>query len=200
MMNKKYFGEILESSLHSFIGQSWKWDMPPKFGSLVKIESNNRILYAVVHEIQTGSIDESRKAFAYQKTEEDLKREQPQIFEFLKTNFSCLCLGYEESGVLFHQLPPQPPKIHSFVSFVETSEYINFFQNEQYLHVLFGLSNNIINVDELLLAILKNMAENKLLTSEKLANFTSSYSLLTGNDYRRLKLFLQRVGNYANLI
>ena len=85
--------EIIESSLQTFLGQCWQWDIMPQFGSLVIAQNGNRPLFGLVYQIQTGSMDPTRYPFAYQKTHEELRAEQPQIFEFLKTSFSCLCVG-----------------------------------------------------------------------------------------------------------
>jgi len=59
--------------------------------------------------------------------------------------------------------------------------------------LLFGNSGQIINVDELLLALIRQHAELGIMGQEKIKQFVDKFSLLTGNDYRRLKLFLQRV-------
>jgi hypothetical protein len=189
----KQFAEIIESSLLGWLAQSWQWDTFPTFGSLVVIENKKRLLFGIVHQIQTGSMDPVRYPFAYQKTEEELLREQPQIFEFLKTTFSCLTLGYKQNHKIFYQLAPEPPKIHSFVA-LANKEYIQeFFAHNNYLHTLFGLSNQLFNLDELLLALLKNLHDQNILSEDSLQSFIQTFSLLIGNDYRRLKLFLQRV-------
>jgi hypothetical protein len=73
-----------------------------------------------------------------------------------------------------------------------------FFSSPRYLDILFGLSSQIFNLDELLLATLKHQAALKLLSEKRISDFIQSFSLLTGNDYRRLKLFLQRVEPIAN--
>ena len=196
MNNKKiYFSEVIESSLQGWIAQTWKWDNIPEFGSIITTKSNDKTIFGIINQVNIGSIDPVRSPFPYQKTEEELLKEQPQIFEFLKTTFNCINVGYKEKHKIFHLISPTPPKIHSFVSKATKEEIIEFFQSEKYLHILFGLSNQIFNLDELLLAILKNLHGEKLLTSEKLNNFVKTFSLLTGNDYRRLKLFLQRMQN-----
>ena len=191
--SNKPFAEVIESSLQGFMAQSWQWDTFPSFGSMVTITSKKRTIFGLVHQINTGSMDPTRYPFPYKKTEEELLREQPQIFEFLKTTFSCLAVGYQEGGTIIHLLPPEPAKIHGFVTPMSQDLCKQFFYQERYLHLLFGLSNSIFNLDELLLAILNYQASLKILTPEKLAAFIQSLSLLTGNDYRRLKLFLQRV-------
>ena len=188
----KQFAEVIESSLVGWLAQSWQWDSFPAFGSLVIIENNKRLIFGIVHQIKTGSMDPMRYPFAYQKTEEELLREQPQIFEFLKTTFSCLTLGYKQNNKILYQLAPEPPKIHSFVGSAPIELIQEFFTDEHYLHILFGLSNQLFNLDELLLALLKNLNDQKLLTTSNTKSFVQNLSLLIGNDYRRLKLFLQR--------
>ncbi len=190
-IHKEAFAEIIESSLQEFTAQCWQWDRIPHFGSLVTVTTKRRTLFGIVHSIKTGSMDPLRYPFPYKKTEEELLREQPQIFEFLKTNFTCLGLGYSEQGKLFYLTSPEPPKIHAFVQEATKEQYQQFFSNEHYLHLLFS-HQTLGSLDELLLACLKNLNELNLLTPEKTATFIETFALLTGNDYRRLKLFLQR--------
>jgi hypothetical protein len=196
-----YFAEIIESSLQSWRAQSWQWDVFPPFGSLIAIESKTKIIFGIVHQIETGSMDPGRYPFAYQKTEEELLREQPQIFEFLRTSFVCLTLGYQaldhQTGqnnpqIFFYQLAPEPPKIHAFARPATPEEQKTFFANNQYLHVLFNHTNSIVNLDELLLALLEQQTVHASINSNEINEFITTFSLLTGNDYRRLKIFLQR--------
>jgi len=189
---KKPFAEIIESSLQGWLAQCWEWNNFPQFGSLVTIKTKKGTIFGVVHQIETGSMDSTRHPFPYKKTEEQLLKEQPQIFEFLKTTFSCLTLGYKNEYKINYLLATQPPQIHSFVSLASPEESTEFFNNHQYLHLLFNNSHQIFNLDELLLAILKHQKEQKILTDEKIKKFFATFTLLTGNDYRRLKLFLQR--------
>jgi hypothetical protein len=188
----KYFAEVIESSLTSWLAQSWSWDMFPEFGSFVAVESKKRIIFGIVHQVQTGSMDPVRYPFPYQKTEEELLKEQPQIFEFLKTTFSCITIGYQEKKVISYLIAPEPPKIHSFVTRPDAEVSKIFFASTRYMHLLFTHSAQIFNMDELMLALLKQHMELNILTQHKINTFMQTYSLLTGNDYRRIKLFLQR--------
>lgn len=188
----KPFAEIIESSLTGFLAQTWQWDNFPSFGTLVSVTSNNRTHIALVHQIKTGSMDPIRYPFPYQKTEEELLAEQPQIFEFLKTTFSCLTIGYSQKGKIYYLIAPEPAKIHAFVEPLKPDLAKQFFSSEKYLHVLFGNAHEIFNLDELLLALLKSHDQLGIITEEKVNNFMQTMSLLTGNDYRRMKLFLQR--------
>ncbi len=190
---EKYFAEVIESSLTGWLAQSWAWDMFPEFGSFVAVEGKKRIVFGIVHQVQTGSMDPVRYPFPYQKTEEELLKEQPQIFEFLKTTFSCITIGYQEKRSISYLIAPEPPKIHAFITRPDAEMSRIFFQNNKYLHLLFTHSSQIFNIDELVLALLRQQMEHTIFTSDKINNFMQVYSLLIGNDYRRIKLFLQRV-------
>jgi len=196
---KIHFAEVVESSLHDWRAQCWQWDTFPSFGSIVTIKSGLRTIFGIVHQVKMGSIDPTRYPFAYQKTEEELMQEQPQIFEFLKTTFSCITIGYLQGGKNYYLLSPQPPKIHTFVAHATTEESKQFFASDAYLHLLFGLSGQIFNLEELLLAMIQYQSTLNILSKEKINNFIETFSLLTANDYRRLKLFLQRVEPLFNM-
>lgn len=193
MSKDKCFAEVVESSLTNWVAQSWAWDDFPEFGSFVEIEGKKRTIFGIVHHVQTGSMDPMRYPFPYQKTEEELLREQPQIFEFLKTTFSCIAVGYQEKKSISYLIAPEPPKIHSFVAHPDKEMSKIFFASTRYLHLLFTHSSHIFNIDELLLALLKHYKDLNVLTPDKINEFMHTYSLLIGNDYRRIKLFLQRV-------
>ena len=188
------FAEVIESSLTGWCAQSWQWDHFARFGSLVTSTHNTYTLFGIVHQVETGSIDPSRSPFPFKKTEEELKSEQPQIFEYLRTTFSCLTVGYREKGRITYQLAPMPAKIHSFVEPAKSDLAKEFFACEHYLHLLFGASGQETNLDELLLALLCEQQALGLLSKNRLEQFAQTYSLLTGSDYRRMKLFLQRAG------
>lgn len=193
MENNKAFSEVIQSCLQTFIAQSWQWDTFPYFGSLVTIQQGNRRIFGLVYEVKTGSMEAMRHPFPYQKTEEELLAEQPQIFEFLQTTFSCIVVGYQEKGHIFYQRCPQPPKIHAFVSYTAQDITKQFLYNPYYLHMLFGAQTIIGDIDELLLAILSYHNNLSPLQKDFIHTFMNLYSLLTGNDYRRIKIFLQRI-------
>lgn len=187
------FAEVIESSLTGWLAQSWSWDTFPEFGSFVAIEGKKHTIFGIVHQVQTGSMDPVRYPFPYQKTEEELLKEQPQIFEFLKTTFSCITIGYQEKKSISYLIAPEPPKIHAFVTRPNDEISKIFFASTRYMHLLFTHSSQIFNMDELMLALLKQHMALNILTKDKINAFMQTYSLLTGNDYRRIKLFLQRV-------
>ncbi len=187
------FAEVIESSLSSWRAQCWEWDTLPSHGALLSLQSGTRTIYGIVYAITTGPQDTQRTVFAYKKTEEQLKQDHPHIFQLLTTTVSCITLGYKEGSQIRYQMAPKPPKIHAFVSIPNQEELQTFFQDEQYLHTLFANVDQLVSLDDLLLALIEHMAATKSLTPQRFNNFIHTFSLLTANDYRRLKLFLQRV-------
>lgn len=193
----KAFSEVIESSLHGFTAQCWQWDNFPAFGQLVTVAAGNRTLFGVVHQVLTGSMDPVRYPFPYQKTEEELLAEQPQIFEFLKTTFQCVIVGYQEGAGILYLVAPEPAKIHTFVCPATPEQCRRFFNRQDYVHLLFG-ATALQGVDELLLALMKHQATLGLVNDTMLNEFVENFSLLTGNDYRRLKVFLQRMASLGS--
>jgi len=193
-MDNKPFAEVIESSLDKFLAQSWEWDAFPKFGSLVSVNGGKTTIFGCVTCIQTGSMDPMRYPFPYQKTEEELKAEQPQIFEFLKTTFSVKALGYrDDGGKINYTLPPKPAKIHAFIKMCSEKTSSDFFSDPDFLYLLFDSQGSITHFDDLLLSIFRQLNFSKKLNSAVLNTFCQTLSLLTGNDYRRMKTFLKRV-------
>lgn len=188
MENNKAFAEVIESSLHSFRTQCWEWDDFPAFGSLVRVGN----IFGCVTSVETGSSDPQRYPFPYKKTEAELRAEQPQIFEFLQTTFSVVVLGYESEQAIHHIIPPHPAKIHAFVTTTPQLYAANFFSKPDFLYLLFASQSTITHPDELLLAIFNQLRAHKKLTTNVLNSLCQTLSLLTGNDYRRMKLFLKR--------
>lgn len=191
--NKTCFAEILESNLTTWQAQCWQWDDIPKFGSLVTIKTDSRMLYGIIIDITTGPTDPIRQPVTYQKTEEELQQEQPQIFEFLKTSFQCLNIGYQENNAMFYHIPPQPPKMHSFVYHTTTQQQELCFGSNQFLHMLLASNIPNLNIEELLLTIIKQQATMHLLTKKRLDNFIETFFMINKNNYQQTKLFLTRV-------
>ncbi|AXK60646.1 hypothetical protein [Candidatus Chromulinivorax destructor] len=190
--DETFFAEILESNITNWQAQSWKWDAIPEFGSLVIATSDNRTLFGIIYDITTGPIDPIRQPVAYQKTQEELLQEQPQIFEFLTTSFSCLSIGYQENNQFFYNLPPQPPKMHTFVGNATTEQYATCFSHEHFLHLIFNTTEQI-NREELLLAIIRHQLQHNVLTKKRLNKFIESFFMLNRNNYLQTKMFLPRL-------
>ena len=189
------FAEVIESSLEGWVAQSWKWDMFPAFGSLVTIQDAKKTWFGLVYQIKTGSLDPHRAIFTYQKTADELLQDQPHIFEFLSTRFSCLTIGFKLHNKIYYQRAPEPPKIHAFVKNGSLDEKKQFFSSSAFLPLIFNTpdSSTSGNIDELFLALVYQQAQAGLLSEKKLLELIETFSLLTGNDYRRNKILLKRI-------
>lgn len=194
--NNSFFAEIIEGNLSQWTGQCWKWNFMPTFGSLVVTSHGSLQIFGIVHTIKTGSMDPLRFPTPYQKTEEELLLEQPQIFEFLQTSFSCITVGYKEHEKIFYNMPGKPPQIHAFIGEASLEQYEHFFISDQFLYLVFSLSGQLSNIDELLLALLKNLNEKKCLNKDNFHDFVETFSMLRQNDYQKLKIFLKRTSHF----
>lgn len=188
----QYLAEVVESSLMTWVGQCWQWQQFPSFGSLVAIDTLDKTLFAVVFDVKMGSGEPNRYPMTYQKTEQELLSEYPHIFEFIKTNFHCLPIGYRQKEQFFHLLPPEPAKIHAFMRYMTEEEKGAFFTKTDFMPILFN-TTLVSDIDELLLAIIRNLVIEGILVEEAMYTFLDFFSLLAGNDYRRLKIFIQRI-------
>lgn len=200
MSSQSFFAEIISGSLQQWTAQCWIWDIMPHFGHLLVCEEQHMSFLGLVYDIKTGPIQTGRTPFAYQKTEEELKREQPHIFELLQTQFNCLTIGYQKKEVAdqktltaHYHYASRPPKIHAFVREANAQELDDLFQENRYLPLIFNSSHLGYNIDELLIALFKLKHQHNLLNYDTLKRFIELYSMLIGNDYRRLKLFLHRI-------
>lgn len=215
--NKTFCAEVVGSNLGQVTIVAWQHDQPFAYGSLVAIEQTlnsaprpfvlslskdgerevtkhgYRTIYAVISGAMIGSDDPSRKPFAYKLSKEELAYQQPQIFTVIQTTMTGIVVGYEQDGTICHMVAPEPAEIHSFVRPATSQEVQRFVTKPTYLQLLFSASSALNNVDELLLALVRYLKSQNALSSTSLQDMVGTYSLLTGNDYRRLKLLLSRM-------
>src|SRR5947208_1421833 len=120
-VSTQILGEVIASSTTEFRAQARELNEPPEFGSFVKVGPSSSkgivspdpfdglaisgTLYAVVYEASTGSIEANRRPAAYGLAEDALRTQQPQIFELLVTDFSCLIVGHVKDGRIRSFLP-----------------------------------------------------------------------------------------------
>ena len=81
MNSPNAFGEIIASSLTSWTIQSWQLEVYPPFGAIIQTSYDNMQHFGVISDINTGPKDSGRTPFAFGKTIQELKQEQPHIFQ-----------------------------------------------------------------------------------------------------------------------
>ena len=190
-MVAEYIAEVIESSTTEFAAQTRELHGSPPFGAFVKVGAPGAII-AMIYEIATGSTELNRRPVAYGKTEAELKLEQPQIFELLRTEMRALIVGYGDERGMKQLLPPQPPKLHSFVAVCTPAEVQEFTRQFDYFRTLAGLGGT--RADELIIAAIQQTCQVRgesarhcfILVGKELAR-------LFRDDYDRLESILRRV-------
>lgn len=82
------------------------------------ISDNPAVLFGVVFHAETGAIEPGRPLSALGLTEDELLRDQPQLYELLATRFSAALIGWQDSAGKFRSgVPPRPPRPHSHACF-----------------------------------------------------------------------------------
>ncbi|MBY0109744.1 MAG: hypothetical protein K2X90_01385 [Candidatus Babeliaceae bacterium] len=193
MNTQQPFGEIIASSLTSWTIQSWLLDDYPPFGAIIEIIYQENKHFGVICDIKTGPKDASRTPFAFGKTIQELKQEQPHIFQLLQTTIMAIPLSYSDNKNLIYQIPKHPAPIHAFAQLCTLQELRIFFSNAHWIITFFNLAQQNALFDELLIAVLHNAHSCQALDKETLQEIIDIFCLLTQDDYRKLKIFLQRI-------
>lgn len=184
------FAEVVEATVFCWKAVCWGWNALPDYASVVVVEQGDLQCFALVCAVETGSKEAGRVPFAYQKSFEELEKEQPQIFQLLQSSFELIPLGYKQEGKTFHILPPKPPLIHSFVRPAKVDELKLFFKEFGFLDLVF--SSEAKNVDELLVCFIRFLIEQSLVDEQFLHGLFDKVSSSGGSDYRRLSQIVLR--------
>ena len=188
--NGDYLGEVIESSTTEFVAESCELHGAPSFGRFVRVVSEVPII-GIVFNVFTQSIEPNRRPTAYGKTEEELRLEQPQIFELLRTEFQALVIGYVDDTGPVQTLPPQPARIHSFVYPCDDDEVRAFTRADDYLRSILNTAK--IPTDELVIATMRHTLRAHGRAAPYLVRMGKELARLLGDDYDRLSSIIRRV-------
>ncbi len=169
-------GEVIESHTTQFTCEATELHQAPAFGSFVQVDDAYGPIIGVVFNSTTVSTDPSRKPVAYGQREEELRHQQPQIFYLLRTYFSVLVVGHYRDGRYLGYLPPNPPRIHSFVRPCTAEHYHDIIQDVSYLSTI--LASNCEAKDELAAAVVRN--------ASAYCDDSIAYQRRAGKELRRL--------------
>jgi hypothetical protein len=160
MAEAERVGEIIEASTTGFSAQCYELYQIPPLGSLVKTGNSPLELYAIVASAATTSLEPGRKPIARgkdEKNEEDIYRSSPQLAKLLRSEFGAVVVGHREGEKLYHHLPPQPARIHSFVYQCTPQEVMEFGKSFDFLNILLNASLPV-PTEELVGAALRQMS------------------------------------------
>lgn len=156
-------------------------------------------IYALVFAASTSSLEPNRRPSALGFADEDeLSREQPQIFELLRTEFSGLLVAYSEGDgkPLRRHLPPRPPRIHSRVYPCDADEIRALTDDLSFLRVILLPSGGAlpgVPADELAAACLRQARDVSFDDRAFLLRAGKTLAALLAEDYDRLQAILRSV-------
>lgn len=184
-------GEVIETATTQFLAEARELEGAPPFGSLVKVPrgEGEPTVYGAVFEIRTESADASRRPVAFGLSPEELRRQQPQIFQLLRTYFRVLILGYGEGGSFRAFLPPRPPAIHAFVYPCTPEEGRLVTGGVGYIHSM--LNGGLGIGDQLAAAVIRQGAAFHPNPGAYLRRAGRELRRLLAQDYERLRTLLR---------
>jgi hypothetical protein len=194
-------GEVIESSTTTLIAEARRLHGAPDFGAFVRVDGVDasgaaRDIVGTVHNASTLSLESNRRPVAYGKTEAELRREQPQIFELLRTQFDVFVLGTLHGEQVVHLFPPQPARIHSFVHPCSDEQVRAITEDPQFLRSLLEATG--LPTDELLLATLgQALRVRGEGAAIYLRQMGAELSRLLRDDYERLSSLVRRLARSA---
>ncbi len=184
-------GEVIESSTIGLVAEARSLHGAPPFGSFVTVASEYNV-FGIVAGATTRSTEPNRRPVAFGKTEEELRLEQPQIFELLRTEFEVLLVGYLVDGDPVHFLPPQPARIHSFVFRCDDQIVRDFTSTDDYLRCILAAGH--FPADQLIPAAMRTAYRCHGSSTSYLVRAGKELARLLRDDYDRLGAILRRVG------
>ena len=156
-------------------------------------------VYALVYGANTASLEPNRRPSALGFADEDeMRNQQPQIFELLRTEFSGLLIAYSEGGdkPLRRHLPPLPPRIHSRVYACTPEETRILTEDLSFLRGLLLPSGGAlagVPSDELAAACLRQARDAHPDDQAFLLRAGRTLATLLATDYERLQAILRNV-------
>ncbi|HVK05542.1 MAG TPA: hypothetical protein VM490_18855 [Armatimonadaceae bacterium] len=161
-------------------------------------------LYGVVCHAEVGALEVGRPLTAFGLDEEELRRDQPQIFELLTARFTAALVAHAgPDGAVRAHLPPRPPRPHARVFLCGDAETVRLTERLDYLRpILLGggtVGGVAYPADELVAALLRNAraAHREIGGPDADAAFLEragrELAALLASDYDRLRALLRGV-------
>jgi len=188
-------GEVIEASTTDFVAQCYELYQLPPLGSLVKTRDQEVELYGIVYHAVTSSIEPGRRPIARGKdedSEEAIYRSNPQLLKLLRSEFSALVVGHKSDDKLYHYLPPQPARIHSFVYLCSPDEVKEFGKSFDFLNMLIN-AHLPVPIDELIAACLRQMSQVYEDRQAFLVAAGKELAILLSGEFNQLKAILGRI-------
>ena len=185
-----HVGEIVETSTVELVAETRHLNEAPPFGQFVRVESDIPSIGLVFNTI-THSVDPSRRPTAYGRSEAQLRSEQPQIFELLRTHFHILVIGYLDRAEPMLLLPPQPAHIHSFVYICNEKIIAQCTDGDEFLRGILRATKT--PTEDLLVASVRYALAAREYDPDYIIQTSKRISRLLRDDYDRLSSVIERL-------
>jgi len=189
-------GEVIETGSAGFVAASFELNRPPELGSLVKVEvDEDGRVYGVVSYGMTAGLDPGRRAVRRSSEgvyDAAIYRENPQLRQLLRTEFSVVLVGWAHHGSAWQQLPPQPPPLHYSVQGCTPHEVRVFSDHLLYLRLLLSAGAQLPG-EQLLAAHLRHVYQARGQDRTWLELAAREVASLLKQDTERLLVVLQGI-------
>lgn len=193
----EHVGEVIEASSSMFLSQALQDPQTgekysPRLGALIKVhnESTGLEIFGVVSEISTRSADSVHRPVALNLTRQELREQQPQIFDLLSLEFEAIIVGYWEKGLYYQHFPPYPPQIHDFTYLCSQEESMRFSDR---LFCLRNLLETPSVHDEVIAAFIKGLWLTRKQDPAFLLSAGRELAHLLKDQYERLRSIVARL-------
>ena len=188
-------GEVIEASTTDFVAECYQlYELPP-LGSLVSVGDTSAETFGIVYHATTTSVDPGRRPIARGKdaaSEAEIYQSSPQLLQLLRSEFCVLAVGHRLDGRLYHYLPPQPARVHSFVHLCLPQEVQNFSQSFAFLNILVN-AHLPVPADELIAACLRQMSQTHEDRHSFLVAAGKELAVMLSGQFDKLKAILERI-------
>jgi len=185
------FGEVVEASIASVVGQCHRLYEAPPLGTLVRAGDD---VYGVVSGVATASLDPTRRVIARgadAASEAEVYAEHPQLERLLRTDVTLAIVGHREGGEVRQYLPPLPPRIHTFLYVCAADEVRTFMSRHDHVALLVRAAHPA--ADDVLAAALRLASAAFDDPMAYLVEASRAVAVLLASDTGRLNGLLRRL-------
>ena len=185
--------EVIEASSAQWVAQSYELYALPPLGGLVRAGDT----YGIVCHAATGGIEPGRRPIARGKDESSegaVYESSPQLSKLLRSEFTAVVVGYKGGDKIYQYLPPQPPRIHSFVYLCQPDEVKEFSRAYGFLNILADAALPV-PTEEVIAAALRQMAAAQNDGRAFLVAAGKELAALLSTDFIKLKTILEKIAH-----
>jgi hypothetical protein len=153
-------GRLLKTDVSGCVVGCWVSQISvPRFGGLVRIKvSDEYYIYGLMVDIKVEDDGLVRQLLSADQLGEDVVQDN-RMNRNVPVEITVLFVGYEESGEIYHLLPPRPPLILDAMYTCTTTQITAFTSKGRFGYLRHVLRSEDLPVGELLSAHLKQASE-----------------------------------------